>query len=256
VDNVADYPLKGLADVRSAIVFELASFLQKLDFSFPKTTEPFRFAPGAVYPDWPTWNTRAMSAGGMLPAAAILPDRPTFVPSCLTPSFLDETWSGGDPTLLNPDGSQQYPLGDASGRGFGLFKVSEIDVPIVVLFRAVNKPQRRAIMRTLEQAFVDSVGIDHTTERLPMGVAEALVSPPHYGRFLKLTRYYNRQCRFVLQASQLLDSEALAGANRWIGQLEISANTSVCVLRRVRGMTPQVRLTLDDQAEDRSAGAD
>lgn len=252
MDDVRQYPLKAPADARTAIVYQLADFLKDLRFSFPKTTEVFQFRPEAIYSDWPTWNSRAYSSEALLPAAAILPDRPTYLASSLTPAFLDETWSGGDPTLRNADGSQQYPIGDASGEGFGLFKVAEIQVPIVMVFRATSKPQRRAIMRTLEQAFVDTVGVDHTTDPLPFGVAEAMVSPPHYGRYLELSRYYKRRCRLTLQAQQLLDSEELAASNRWVGQVELLADTSVCVLRRVRGMNPLVRLSLNEALVERS----
>lgn len=241
--DVRSYPYKHLTDARSAMAETLAEYVEGLTFTLPRSGQSFKFA--AVYDRWATFNDRAMSAGGKLPAATILPDRPVYGDNGLTPRALEDTWSGGDPTECGPDGRPKYPIGDGSGDGFVLFTHSELLVPFVLTFRAKTEPQRSAIVRRLEAAFIEDGSLLDPTSVNPAFDLDELAEPIRYGRLLEVRKYFSRKARFTLEAQQLLDAEASAGENRWLGQLEMTGHMQICVLRRVRAMKPKVCVVVD-----------
>lgn len=248
MDSIDAYPLKGRRDVRSAMARAMAEFVARLRFTEPKEKEPFGFA--RVYADWASFNDRALSGDGPLPAAAVLPDRPVYEANGFVPSMIESTWSGGDPLLVDDRGRQLYPIGDGSGRGFALFTIAEMVVPFVLIFRARSKPQRSAIVRILETSMVEdgSVVPDPSTLN-PILVTDEMERPIRYGRLLTMDDYYGRKVRISLQSQQLLDSESGAGENRWMAQFEIAAQAQVCVVRRILGMNPQFKLTVGGTTE-------
>lgn len=251
--DLKDYPLKATTDARSAMAERLASFVKELEFTLPRSGQVFHLK--AVYDTWADFNQRAMSGGGALPAAAVLPDRPIYEPSSLTPRPIDRTWSGGDPTECDAHGRRLYPYGDGSGVGFLLYTHSEIVVPFVLVFRAKTKPQRKAIAKRLEEVFVEDGAVRPDVSLLNPAVPpvpEATAQPVRYGRLLEVPNYYNRKARFTLEAQQLLDAEASARENRWLGQFEIRGHMQVCVLRFARAMKPRVSVVVDGTTENRS----
>ena len=210
-----DYPLKATTDSRSAMSERLAEFIGELEFTAPRSNQAFKLR--AVYDTWADFSQRAMSAGGLLPAAAVLPDRPVYEGSSLTPRSIDDTWSGGDPEECGSGGRKKFPIGDGSGDGYCLFTHSEIVVPFVVVFRAKTKPQRKAIAKRLEEVFIEDGAVkpDKSTLTPLIPVPEATAQLVRYGRLLEVPKYYNRKARFTLDAQQLLDSETAARENRW-----------------------------------------
>lgn len=250
--KLEDYPLKATTDARSAMAERLAQFVAELDFTAPRSTQVFNLR--AVYDTWATFTDRAMSGGGLLPAAAVLPDRPVYEGGGLTPNPIDETWSGGDPTECWPDGRRKYPIGDGTGDGFVLYTHSEIVVPFVLVFRAKTKPQRKAIAKRLEEVFIEDGAVkpDKSLLNQNIPVPEATAQPVRYGRLLEVPKYYNRKARFTLKSQQLLDSESAAIQNRWLAQFELEGHMQVCVLRRVRAMKPRVQVVVDGTTANRA----
>jgi hypothetical protein len=253
VADLMAYPLKARKDARSAVSDRLAEYLSEIEFTLPKSGQAFKFK--SVYGTWADFRERATSGGGLLPAAAVLPDRPIYEPSALTPRALEETWSGGDPAELDERGCQLYPFGDGSGDGHVLVTHSEIVVPFVVVYRAQSAPQRKAIAKRLEEVFledgtlIDPSSLNPDVPRVP----ELTATPVRYGRVLEVPDYYCRKARFTLHAQQLLDTEQTARENRWIGQCEIEGHMQVCVLRRGRAMNVRARLEVDGTTADRTS---
>lgn len=243
---MSDYPYKAKTDARSAMTETLAEYVSTIDFTLPRAETPFRFVD--VHSTWSDFNQRAMSEGGMLPAAAILPDRPIYDAISLTPFSIDDTWQGGDPTLCNALGKQIYPIGDGSGDGICLFGIAEITTQFVLIYRALTKPMRAAIARRLEQVFVEDGGlvpdVSQLNPNIPVG--DVLFHPIRYGRVFNVPKYYNRTVRLTLIAQQTLDAESSAGENRWMGQMEFEGQMLVCVPRRVRSMKTRIITLVND----------
>ena len=248
---LAKYPFKATTDARSAMAEGLAREVAKLRATHPRSGTPFGFK--AIYDTWSTFNQRAMSAGGKLPAAAVLPDRPVYEESSLTPRALEKTWSGGDPEDLDVNGVQMYPIGDGSGDGYVLYTIAEMVVPFVLVLRAITRSQRKAFVKRLEEHFVEDGGLLPDPASLPaIPIPDADSQPVRYGRRIELPNYYRRKARFTLQAQQLLDTESSAGENRWLAQFELLGHVQVCVLRRGRAMKPRVQTVVGGTTESRA----
>lgn len=241
------YPFRARCDARTAIAKTLADFLESLSFTLPKVTAPFRFA--KVHDRWSSWESSAMSAGGLIPAAAVLPDRLIYEDSSFTPREIEETWSGGDPSDLDDFGKKLFPIGDGSGDGFVLFEVCQVMLPIIVLYRGKSRPQAEAIAKKLEEVFIEDAGIvpDYTSISEVIPVPPDALQPIRYGLRLTAKRYFNRKVRYTQVAQQLMDSEANARENRWIGQFEMEAHMQLCVVRRGRAMKPRIELVVDGE---------
>jgi hypothetical protein len=233
------------------MVETLAEFASKLNFTLPRSVGAFQFE--EVYTRWASFESRAMSAGGLLPAAAVLPDRIVYDDSSFVPNELEDTWSGGDPSLCDPFGEKIYPIGDGTGDGFVLFEVCQATLPILLMYRGKSRPQAKAIAKRLEEVFIEDGGIipDPTSLSKDIPVPDATAQPVRYGVNLTATRYYDRKVRFTLIAQQLLDAAISAQENRWLGQLELEAHMQVCVVRRGRAMKPRTELVVDGEPEGR-----
>ena len=247
-----NYPLKALDDSRTALAKGLASFFKKMEFVLPRSNEPFQLR--AAYTRWAQFRDRAMSEGGILPAAACLPDRPVYSAASFTPRVLEETWSGGDPTELADDGvSLRYPWGDGGGDGYVLVEIAQLSVPFVVLLRGKSIAQCEAMTKTTEETFVEDATElpDKSWLNPKIDVPDADEQPVRYGRVVEIPRYYNRKARFTLVAQQILDNEAAAMENRWTAQFEMLGEMQVCVRRRLRAMRPRVELFVNDERVSR-----
>lgn len=216
---LADYPFRKTRDIRSAMAETLAQYILTFDFDLPvcSATKP-SFA--EVYDTWADFESNAKSAGGRLPAAAILPDKGTYDDSSFTPRMLEETWK--------TDGRD----------GWALYAIAEYDVPFLVVVRAKSSEQRKAIVSHFEDAFVE------TTE-------PADPDPGHYGKRIAMPSYYGRIARFTLLSQELLDSSEFAIRNRWMAQFEFTAQAQHCVLRRVPAMAPHVHVVINGLADNR-----
>lgn len=246
--KLEDYPFKATMDARSALAHGLAELLRKIEFSMPRTAEPFKLE--EVYASWATFRDRAMSSGGALPAAAVLPDRPRYSASQLTPAIIEGTWSGGDPNEVDDLCNPVFPIGDGTMDGHALFALSELEVDFVVLFRAKTEKQREAIVRRVEQVFVESGELVYAEDLDPrFGIPDEVEArhPDRYGKVVPLgDAYYGRDGRLTLVGQELLDSESSAAENRWMAQLEFTGQVRLCALRRVRGMDVVTRLAVND----------
>lgn len=213
----------------------LSTHIRTLTYSLPVSTKARALA--AVFSDWPTFDKRGLSAGGLTPSAAVLPDRGVYDDSALTPRPIDSSWW--------TDGRD----------GYVLWEVAEYECPMVVVVRAKNKPERKAIMLAIEESFVQTG--EPTTVPLPsVSIAPQRFrprpeSPIRYGLILALPGYYNQRVRFTLIAQQLLDSEELAASNRWMCQVEIIASGTVLVLRRAPALRASVVLKVDGDVDNR-----
>jgi hypothetical protein len=257
--DLSKYPYRKTRDARSAMAEALRDYVKRQTFSLPKTTQAFQFA--AVYENWASFSDTASTSGGKLPAAAVLPDRPIYDNSSMTPRMLEESWSGGDPSLCR-DGRKLYPNGDGSGDGFALVTLAELTVPFVLLVRASSNPMRKAIVSKLEDLFLEDgtllPDVASLNPKIPVSSPETLdaeVNPVRYGRLIEVPSYYSRKARFTLQSQQLLDTETAAIENRWLAQFEIEGQIQVCVLRRVRAMKPRVQIVADGIEESRGSSS-
>lgn len=257
---LSQYPLRKTRDVRSAMAEALAALVRGVSFSLPKSTTPFSFA--AVYDTWATFQNTATSAGGKLPAAAVLPDRPVYEAASLTPRMIDDTWSGGPVvTPAEIQAGAAPTLGTGAGDGFALFAIAEVVVPFVLVVRGSSIPIRKAIVSQLEDLFVEDQSLPDPSSVNPRTLPktggpgieppDASVQPVRYGRLLTLPSYYNRKARFTLLSQQILDSEESALGNRWLAQFEIQGHCQVVVLRRVKAMSPRLQTVLNGQVDQR-----
>ena len=261
-----DYPLRGLTDSRTAMSERLRDFVAALTFKLPKTGTGFRFQ--KVYEEWAEFRDRAMSGGGKLPAAAVLPERPVPEAASFGPRLIEHTWSGGDPNELKANGDRRFPIGTGAGDGFALFEVAQRQANFLLLYRTKTKTQRRAIQKVLEEAFIEDgallpdrsslnpdVVLNGPEEPVPIPqVPDVFAQPIRYGRVLRVPRYYDQVVRFTLiSGPEPLDTDATALENRWLGQVEISSQMRICALRRVRAMSARVELVVDGEPASRSA---
>lgn len=251
MESLADYPLKAKTDCRTAVAEQLADLLRSLRFTLPKTTEAFAFK--NVYSTWADFSSSAKSTTD-LPAAAVLPDRPTYEAAALGPRTIEETWSGGDPCEVDESGRRIYPLGDATGAGFVLVHVAELVIPLVVSIRTTTRAARAAIVRVLEGTLVED-GLLFDPSQVNQALPEvwaAKAHPVRYGRLLELSRYYRRKARYTLLSHTLLDGSDSATENRFAAQFEILSQAPVCVVRRGRGMSVATEIVVNGATETRA----
>ncbi len=211
--DIDNYPYRKRRDLRSSMAETLANFVAGLEFGAPFSSTPFKLR--KTYFEWAEFEQRALTSEGLLPAAAILPDRAQEEDSQLSPSMIEDTWVS--------DGIN----------GFALFKLSEKVVPFFMVVRAASKPQRQAIISTIEDAFVEVNALNRPT-------------PLTYGRLLTMDSYYQRKARFTHLSNQIFDQDASAKESRYLVQFEILAQAPHVVLRRVPAMDPRVNVVVDN----------
>ncbi|TAL46145.1 MAG: hypothetical protein EPN91_00825, partial [Salinibacterium sp.] len=86
-----NYPLTKSRDVGSAMTDALAAYIaQNVTYSYPVSKVPRTMA--KVYDNWAEFHQVALSANGLLPAAAVLPDEVKYDDSSLSPRMLEDTW--------------------------------------------------------------------------------------------------------------------------------------------------------------------
>lgn len=210
--DIEQYPFRKRRDLRSAAAETLAQYIAGLEFAAPASATPFKLK--KTYFEWAEFERNALTSEGLLPAAAILPDRAAEEDSQLSPSLIEDTWIS--------DGVN----------GYGLFKLSEKNIPFLLVVRAASKPQRQAIVSTIEDAFVEVDALNRPT-------------PLTYGRFLTMDSYYQRRARYTHLSNQIFDQEASAKESRYLAQFEIMAQAPHVVLRAVPAMDPRIRVVVD-----------
>lgn len=161
------YSRKATRDARGAMALALARHLAGLKFFNPAM---FQFV--RVFAEWPSQLDRYIP-----PSAVVLPSAWKYADWAFTPHLLEDTWE-------NP--------GEA---GFGLYKLSEIEVELEVSVRTNHVSEREAVILGVEESFVDP---------------ELLMSEKYGGRYgllLDLPEYYNLTARFALQSARVIDDE-------------------------------------------------
>lgn len=208
-----DYPGQKKRDLRAAMAETLANYIAGMVFGPPYAAIEFQLA--KVYYEWAVFEKNALTGDGLLPAAAVLPDEAQDEDSQLAPKLLEDTWetNGID--------------------GLGLYKISEKVVPMMVVIRAQSKPERQAILSTIEDSFIRAGGNDRE-------------QPVAYGIHLEMPSYYNRKARYTLLRHRLLDQATNTSASRYLVQVEFLVQASHVVLRRVPAMDVRITAVVDD----------
>jgi len=208
------YPFQKTRDARGAMGGALASLLGELEWSYPATATPERMPTEAIHDSWADFEKRALSENGMVPAAAVLPDKLTEEESDLGPRYLDDTWT--------TDGTGGRVL-VALGEWVGTF---------LVVVRGKSRAQRDAILGAAEDLFIE----------LPTATS----SGTRLGRLVEVESYYRRKARFSLGGIQLLDSAETVKRNRWLAQLEVTGRMQHCVVRTAPALSPRFRGVVDE----------
>lgn len=211
--DLAKYPFRKKRDLRSSMAETLAEHISGLQFGLPFSPTPFKMR--KVYFEWALFEQRALTGEGLLPAAAILPDTSREEDSQLTPSMIEDTWRS--------DGVN----------GLALFKVSEKVVSFQLVVRAASKPQRQAIISTIEDSFVELQTLNRPT-------------PLTYGIFLTMDSYFQRRARYTHLSNQIFDQDASAKESRYLAQFEILAHAPHVLLRPVPAMDPRVSVVVNN----------
>lgn len=190
--SLSDYSFKATRSIRGAMASTLAERLRALEFTDP-TGFRFRFA--EVFEDWPSYSSKYVP-----PSACVLPGSWTYADALMTPTLLEDTWE---------------PHGEA---GFGLYKLSEVEVDFEVSLRTDSAAQRDDVMLGLEEAF-QSPGLlmDHD-----IGA--------RYGVLIEMLDYYKQCVRFALQGARMIDGE------------DAAMREHRDAVFTIRGIAPQVKI--------------
>lgn len=227
-----DYPRKKTRDLRSAMAETLAQYLGTIPFNLPASApvDPNSATQkactlAASYDSWAEFEDRALSSGGALPAAVVMPDEPEVYDSAsLTPRMLEDTWVH--------DGQS----------GFALFEAAEAEVPLFVVVRAKSKQQIRAIVSAFEDAFEQDPDSDDS---------DPAKGQIRYGKLLLMRSYYQLHARYTLLENQVMDSQSLAAENRWMSQLKFVGHAPKCVVRRVQPLLPRSWVSVNGTGDKR-----
>ena len=198
--SLDQYSRKATIDVRSAMALAVARHLRGLEFF-----NPSRFQFSEVFEEWPSYLSRYVP-----PAACVLPTAAKYGDALLTPALCEDTWE---------------VKGEA---GFGLYKLSELEVDLEVSIRAAHTSEREAIILGVEQSFVD-VGLLMTE------------TSGRYGILLDMPEYYGTQCRLSLSSSRVMDDEDRAIREQRDCVLTLQAQASVFRVGRVYPLNLTIR---------------
>ena len=171
--TIAQYSRTATLDLRSAMALSLARFLRDKVFFNPGQ---FQFA--QVFEDWPSYLKRFVS-----PSACVLPGSWIYADALMTPHLLEKT--------VEP----MNEAGEMLAEGFGLYKLSEMEVTLEVSLRASSVAERSSIILGLEDKF--------RAPRLLMDDAAG----PRYGIIVEMPEYYGMCARFALQSARVVDDE-------------------------------------------------
>lgn len=209
------FPFQGQVDVRTGMAHALAEYMKTLSFSSPSKVAPFSFAD--VFIRWADFQQRAKSAGGLIPIAAVLPERGLDADSMLAPAEMTDTWDGAE-----------------RGGGFALVKFAEYECTMTVLVRARSDVERQSIVNTLEKAFVEVNG-DFQRNCL----------------VLTMDRHFGRKVRFSLVAQEIVANESLAEEMRWLHYFEIEAQAPRVQPFFFPALRPRIRVVSDGLGDNR-----
>jgi len=171
-----------------------------------------RFSSGAgqfmfaeVFDEWPSYSQKYIA-----PSAAVLPGSWTYGDAYLTPTLMEDTWE---------------PKGE---RGFGLYKLSEIEVTLEVSMRTNSTAEREAIVAIVEQSF--------RHPELLMSQAGA-----RNGILLPMPEYYGLCARFALLSGRVIDDEDRAMRENRDAILNVSAQATQVAVGPVSPLNLKVR---------------
>lgn len=167
----AQYSRTATRDVRSAMAAVMRRHLE--DLRFFNSGGQFRFA--EVFEEWPSYMNRYVA-----PSACVLPSSWKYVDWADTPTLMEDTWEvKGEP-------------------GFGLYKLSEVDLELELSIRTNNTVEREQIILGVEESFVAP------------GLLMNEAAGPRYGVILVMPDYYGLQARYSIMESRIIDDEERA----------------------------------------------
>lgn len=183
----AQYSRRASRDVRSAIAAAIARHLEAITFF--NSGGAFRLA--AVFDEWPSYLDRYVA-----PSACVLPSSWRYVDALMTPTLMEDTWEvKGEP-------------------GFGLYKLSEVDLELEVSMRTSNVVEREQLILGIEESF-----------QAP-GLLMNEASGPRYGLILPLPDYYGLTARVSLMDFRVIDDEERAHREQRDAVVRVSAQAA------------------------------
>jgi hypothetical protein len=202
--RIEDFSRKATSSAREAMAITLANRLAELEFRDPGGSV-FRFA--SVFYDWPSYSSKYVP-----PSACVLPGSWVYANALMTPTLCEDTWE---------------PKGES---GFGLYKLSELEVEFEVSLRTDSTAQRDTILLGLESAFQ------------PAGLLMTDPQGSRYGLLLPMPEYYGMQARFALQGARVIDDEERAMREQRDAVVVISGQAAQVVVGPVFPLGLTVRL--------------
>lgn len=207
--TLQDFSRTATTDLRSAMAEALADYL--------RDTLVFDAGAGVrklerVFDDWPSYLDRYVP-----PSACVLPGAWVYSDPYLVPSLMEDTWEP------QQDGK---PTGE---RGFGLYKVAEMDVTLEASFRTNTTEERKAILLAGESLFRDPDLLMNEAK----GARNAVL--------LEMPQYYGVCARFALVGGRVIDDEDRAMRENRDAVLTIKAEATQVVVGPVAPLNVTVR---------------
>lgn len=197
-------------DLRTAMAAALCRQLQSS--TFPGAGGEGQLRIEVAYQEWPSFGDEVVT-----PAACVLPDgEGQDVEARLTPTLLEDTWEvRGEP-------------------GWGLYVLSDYECEFVVKIRAATSAERSAVIAYVEQLLVQD--------------ADILIAPVggnRYGMLTRMDEYYQRDCRFGLLGTTVIDDQESAMREQRDAQFRISAQAQKVRVGMVQPFTLRVTVQSD-----------
>jgi hypothetical protein len=202
-------------DLRTAMAAALCRKLQSELFPGPGGIGTTRLE--VAYQEWPSFGDEVVT-----PAACVLPDgEGRDVEARLTPSLLEDTWENeGEP-------------------GYGLYVLSDYECEFLVKIRAATSAERSAVIAGVEQMFVQDPDI-----------LIAPVGGNRYGMLARMDEYYQRECRFGLLGTTVIDDQGTAMREQRDAQFRIQAQAQKVRVGLVQPFTVRVFTDIDSPLAD------
>ncbi len=205
----SQYSRTASRDARGAMAMALQRHLFGLTFYNAGGT--FQFS--EIFDEWPSYNDKYVP-----PAACVLPSEWKYADALFSPTLLEDTWEVyGEP-------------------GFGLYKLSEVNVDFEISIRTTSTIERSQIIQGIEESF--------RAENLLMDD----VNGARYGILLPLPEYYSLQGRFSLMSAKVIDDEDRAVRENRDAIMVISAACAQVTVGPVKPLNLTVRI--DYNCED------
>lgn len=198
-------------DLRTAMAAALCRRLQS--GTFPGAGGQGTMQMEAAYQEWPSFGDEVVT-----PSCCVLPDgEGQDVEARLTPSLLEDTWeTKGEP-------------------GYGLYVLSDYECEFVVKIRAATAAERSAVISYVEQLFVQDPDI-----------LIAPVGGNRYGMLARMDEYYQRDCRFGLLGTTVIDDQESAMREQRDAQFRIEAQAQKVRVGIVQPFTLRVTVNPDN----------